>query len=720
MRRAAAIVVVLGVGACTALVLNTGIAAADIAAVGDHTTFTFTGGIQLYNVPGNVSALTVEACGAQGGSGGGNGLAGGLSSPGGVGAKGGKAVGTIAVTPNEQLQVFVGGAGANGSAANVGGPGTGGFNRGGAGGQGFLLGGAGGGGGGASDVRRGPSVAPSHLIVAAGGGGGGGDALWKLDSSAEPDNHDGDGGAGGTQSTAGSSGFSVRSEIASGGGGGGGEAGWGGASGTAGTAFDDTGVYAMAYPVPGGGGGNFGAGGGKGGKYLPLSAFAGGGGGGGGGLHGGGGGGGGGLYRTVGLIAATPGGGGGGGTGMVPSGGTLTADACSGNGYVKITIPATLPPPGPPTAVAAAPSGGRSAIVSWSAPSAAEAVTGYSVTGVQDSTLTCATFSAQETACIVFGLDDWREYSFRVVANGWADSAASSPSNLVTPGVSLAPTDVVAVATVGGAALTWTPPLVFGAGTFEHYIARWERAGLSGECTSTLPECTMSGLQGGTQYTFTVRAVTSTVESGDTVMHTGDVSLPSNAVTPLGAPRVPSSVSASSSAPGKATVSFLPPANNGGAAITGYTASCSAPGRPTRTISGTGSPLTVASLLNGVTYSCKIKATNIVGSGPLSAAASVRVGAPGPPVRVSNGKGTTNGSIKVSWGAAAKNASNVTGYTTTCAPTTSGAKKSVNSTKSPANVTGLTRTKTYKCSVVAKNKYGTGPSASAPTATKPK
>lgn len=62
--------------------------------------------------------------------------------------------------------------------------------------------------------------------------------------------------------------------------------------------------------------------------------------------------------------------------------------------------------------------------------------------------------------------------------------------------------------------------------------------------------------------------------------------------------------------PGSATLSFSAPANNGGAAISSYTATCTASGQLTRTASGTGSPLKVSGLTGGVAYSCSLTATN--------------------------------------------------------------------------------------------------------------
>ena len=87
------------------------------------------------------------------------------------------------------------------------------------------------------------------------------------------------------------------------------------------------------------------------------------------------------------------------------------------------------------------------------------------------------------------------------------------------------------------------------------------------------------------------------------------------------APAAPSGV-AVSAGPGASviTVTFLAPANNGGATITGYTASCSASGQTTRTNTGAGSPIMVSNLTNGVAYTCTVAATNSVGTGSSSPA----------------------------------------------------------------------------------------------------
>ncbi len=74
--------------------------------------------------------------------------------------------------------------------------------------------------------------------------------------------------------------------------------------------------------------------------------------------------------------------------------------------------------------------------------------------------------------------------------------------------------------------------------------------------------------------------------------------------------------------PGRATLHFAAPTNNGGAPITGYTATCTASGQPTRTATGTGSPLTVRNLAAGVIYQCSLTATN---GGGLTSVASVPI-----------------------------------------------------------------------------------------------
>lgn len=106
--------------------------------------FNFTGAAQTFVVPAGVTQITVEAFGAQGAAGSGQGLG-----VGGAGGLGGRIQATIAVVPGATYQVNVGGRGA-------------------------TLANNPGGGGGGSDIRTGGTALANRVVVAGGGGGGAG------------------------------------------------------------------------------------------------------------------------------------------------------------------------------------------------------------------------------------------------------------------------------------------------------------------------------------------------------------------------------------------------------------------------------------------------------------------------------------------------------------------------------------------------------------------
>ncbi|MCM2329033.1 MAG: choice-of-anchor D domain-containing protein, partial [Lysobacter sp.] len=85
---------------------------------------------------------------------------------------------------------------------------------------------------------------------------------------------------------------------------------------------------------------------------------------------------------------------------------------------------------------------------------------------------------------------------------------------------------------------------------------------------------------------------------------------------------VPDAPSAVSATPGNghATIAFQAPASDGGSPITNFSATCS-PG--SIGASGSQSPLVVAGLANGTTYSCTVVATSTIGSSSPSAAVTV-------------------------------------------------------------------------------------------------
>lgn len=225
-------------------------------------TFNFTGDLQPFIVPPNVCSITIKAVGARGGNS--------SNPPAHLGGQGASIQGDFSVTPNEVLQVLVGGIGTDGT--------------------------FGGGGGGGSFVWIGNSfsdLTTSSILVAAGGGGGslfvdnGIDASLTTSGTNGSNGSAGTGGANGLGGTGGTNGTGLNSGGGAGIIGDGGD-GVDGSSGTGGIRINFTAAGGIGFV--GVDGGFAGGGGGIDCINCPTPGFISGAGGGGGGYSGGGGG----------------------------------------------------------------------------------------------------------------------------------------------------------------------------------------------------------------------------------------------------------------------------------------------------------------------------------------------------------------------------------------------------------------------------------------------
>ena len=183
--------------------------------------------------------------------------------------------------------------------------------------------------------------------------------------------------------------------------------------------------------------------------------------------------------------------------------------------------PAPVTPPGVPVGVTATP-GDKSVNMTWSPPVelGLPPASDYQV----ESTDPGASCTTSATSCVVAGLVNGREYSFRVRAvNDNAVGAWSAWTAKVMPvGVPSAPVDVVAVAGDDTALVSWQAPAEDGGTPILSYTVKATPGTVS--CTVTTRSCEMTGLMNGTSYTFTVVATNAVGSSAP--------SAPSNAVTP--------------------------------------------------------------------------------------------------------------------------------------------------------------------------------------------
>ena len=287
------------------------------------------------------------------------------------------------------------------------------------------------------------------------------------------------------------------------------------------------------------------------------------------------------------------------------------------------------------------------------------------------------------------GLTNFTSYSFTVTATnaGAFTSSPSTPSNSVTP-LPAPPSITNATGGDGQVTVTWSAanPVP------TSYTVTSSPGSMT--CTTSSLTCAVTGLTNGTAYTFTVTAT----YGGGTV-----ISSPSSSVTPHGAPGSPTGVGATAGNQ-QATVSWTAPANNGGAAITGYTVTSSPDGKTCtdhRRLT-----CTVTGLTNFTAYTFTVTATNAASltSAPSSPSSAVT---PLPSRRPSPTPRRATRQVSVTWSAANPAP---TSYTVTSSPD----GMTCTTSSLTCTVTGLTNGTAYTFTVTAT--YSGGTVVSAPSA----
>ncbi len=114
-------------------------------------------------------------------------------------------------------------------------------------------------------------------------------------------------------------------------------------------------------------------------------------------------------------------------------------------------------------------------------------------------------------------------------------------------------------------------------------------------------------------------------------------------VVPAATPPDPPTIGSPTPGDGSASIAFTPPANDGGSNITSYLATCQPNGA---TGSGASSPVSVAGLTNGVTYSCSVQAINAAGTSAPSGTVNVT---PGSSVPILTATATSTSQVSLSW-----------------------------------------------------------------------
>jgi outer membrane autotransporter protein len=294
-------------------------------------------------------------------------------------------------------------------------------------------------------------------------------------------------------------------------------------------------------------------------------------------------------------------------------------DAQSFPGTRNYTVHVTAIAPGKPTGVVAT-AGPEQASVSFIAPTdtGGASITTYTVTSN-----TGAIGTGTNSPVVVTGLTDGTPYTFTVTATNAAGltGPTSDPSGSVTP--------------KGTQTITFANPGTKNFGTTPTLTAS-STSGLQVSFTSsTTGVCTITG--GVLSFVTTGTCIINADQAGDgTYLAATTVTQQFQVIAVV--PGAPTNVVAAAGDK-QATITFVAPANTGGASITGYTAT-SNPGGLTGTATGAATQIVVTNLVNGTPYTFTVTANNTAGGTTSSASNSVTP--QGPQTITFANPGTTN------------------------------------------------------------------------------
>jgi hypothetical protein len=386
---------------------------------------------------------------------------------------------------------------------------------------------------------------------------------------------------------------------------------------------------------------------------------------------------------------------------------TVTATNAAGSSAPSPATAAAIPA-GTPSApgVPAVTAGNERIAVAFSAPAGnGGAITGYTATCTSANSGISHSTSGSGSPLTVTNLFNGEAYSCTVTATNAAGTSAPSP---VSPRA--VPATVPAAPTIGGAAagtaditVSFTPNGDNGS-PITGYSATCtsSNGGITRSMSGAGSPITVTNLTNGNSYTCTVSATNAVGPS------VGSASSPGLIVGSPGAPTIVSVVSGPApTSKGSLKVSVLAGPSNGDS-ILSYRVTC----KPTS--SGTArfktsatSPILVAGLLTGHTYSCMAVATNFFGVSAASNAMVGTVGTPGLPRVVKVLKVAHGIAVLVSPPAA--NGHPITDYRARCTSADGGAPSSPTKATSPIMVNRLSVGKTYTCMVTAINSRGASP-----------
>jgi len=269
---------------------------------------------------------------------------------------------------------------------------------------------------------------------------------------------------------------------------------------------------------------------------------------------------------------------------------------------------------------------------------------------------TCTVY-APSTSCVISGLEDGISYKFATTATNSAGTSTSSAASaaVIPAGKPSVVTGVSATASNASAVVRFTAPATTGGAPIASYTVT-ASTGQTCVITPTFPNplaCTVNGLTNGTAVTFAVQA--------NNGAYTSDSSTATIAITPATVPGAPTGVTGTSSAPGKATITFTAPTDNGGSVVTDYVVT-SSPGGFTCTTTNPSTGCEITGLTNGTAYTFTAVARNSVGNSANStpSAAVTPVGKPSTPTNIVASAG--NASATVSFTAPNNGGSAITRY----------------------------------------------------------